>query len=316
MSLSKRKLGGLMLAVALATGCAAPGAPEPPSLELARPVRDLRAVRKGNEVHLTWSVPTETTDHHAFRRVGPTQICRNLGAPMHECSRIGEVPTTEVQINRGSRFRSGNKSPRQQAPNPQASYTDQLSPTLQTQLPTSNLVYAVSVTNSYGKSAGLSNEVQVPSAPTLRPPENLQASLSAEGVKLAWPPVQLPREPAGLRYEYRVYRQDVQSHKDSIVGELPVGEQAPMLLDTTFDWEKTYDYRVTVVTTISKLGTEQVEGEDTAPVRIVTHDVFPPTTPTGLQAVFSGPGQKAFIDLVWGANNESDIAGYNVYRHE
>jgi fibronectin type 3 domain-containing protein len=38
--------------------------------------------------------------------------------------------------------------------------------------------------------------------------------------------------------------------------------------------------------------------------------------PTGLQAVFSGPGQPPFIDLVWAPNTDADLAGYNVYRHE
>jgi fibronectin type 3 domain-containing protein len=35
-----------------------------------------------------------------------------------------------------------------------------------------------------------------------------------------------------------------------------------------------------------------------------------------LQAVFSGPGQQAFIDLSWAPNMEADLAGYNVYRQE
>ena len=55
------------------------------------------------------------------------------------------------------------------------------------------------------------------------------------------------------------------------------------------------------------LAAKQVEGDDTPPVTVVAHDVFPPATPTGLQAVFSGPGQKPFIDLVWTPNTEPDL---------
>jgi hypothetical protein len=306
------------LTVIFAIGCAAPGAPEPPSLELARPVRNLRATRKGNEVHLTWSVPVETTDHHAFRRVGATQVCRSLGSPSRECTRVAEVPTPRVETTRATRFHSENRSPTQQAPTAEASYTDQLSPDFMTQSPTSNLVYAVNVLNSYDRSAGLSNEIQVPSAPTISPPGNFRADLTQDGVKLAWSPVVASQDLAGLQYQYRVYRRDVQSGKDSVAGELPIsGKANPTLLDTGFDWERTYEYRLTVVTLVEQgNGTEQVEGDDTAPVRVVTHDVFPPATPTGLQAVFSGPGRKPFIDLVWKANAESDLAGYNVYRHE
>ena len=35
-----------------------------------------------------------------------------------------------------------------------------------------------------------------------------------------------------------------------------------------------------------------------------------------MQAVFSGPGQQAAIDLVWAPVTDMDLAGYNVYRHE
>jgi fibronectin type 3 domain-containing protein len=61
---------------------------------------------------------------------------------------------------------------------------------------------------------------------------------------------------------------------------------------------------------------QQVEGEDSPPVTVIAHDVFPPAVPTGLQAVFSGPGQKPFIDLIWAPDTEPDLAGYNLYRHE
>jgi len=32
--------------------------------------------------------------------------------------------------------------------------------------------------------------------------------------------------------------------------------------------------------------------------------------------VFSGPGQQAFIDLIWAPVSDADLDGYNVYRHE
>jgi fibronectin type 3 domain-containing protein len=35
-----------------------------------------------------------------------------------------------------------------------------------------------------------------------------------------------------------------------------------------------------------------------------------------LQAVYSGPGQQAFIDLLWSPVTDADLAGYNLYRRE
>lgn len=302
---------------AVCGGCGTPGIPEPPSLELARPARDLKATRKGSEVRLTWSVPEQTEDHHAFRHAGPTRICRIMGSPMHDCGTpVIELPPQKAATQRVSSRRRAPKS--QQPTPPQETYTDQLPASLELQSPTSNLSYAVSVLNSYGRSAGLSNQVQVPSAPTLAPPANLSAHLSPKGVELTWNAVPLPPELPGVKYEYRVYRRDVSTGHDSVAGEIPVSADAnPSFLDSGFEWEKTYDYRVTVVTVVDRPGgPEQVEGDDTSSVRVVAHDVFPPAKPTGLQAVFSGPGQKPFIDLIWAGNGETDLAGYNVYRRD
>jgi hypothetical protein len=303
--------------LAVAAGCGSPGVPEPPSLELARPVRDLKAFRKGDEVHLNWSVSTETTDHHIFRHAGAMQICRGLGQALHTCG----TPVTEQTTPTLSDSQKSGKVHNHSAgrsPNPQASYTDHLSPTLEMQSPASNLVYAVNILNSYGKSAGLSNQVRVPSAPTLPAPSGFGAKLTSQGVNLTWTPVSVPPEIPKLRYAYRIYRRDGKTGNDSIAGEVPVmGTTTPNLLDTSFVWEETYDYRATVVTFIEDPSAlEQVEGEDTSSLRIVAHDIFPPATPTGLEAAYSGPGQRPFVDLIWNASSEPDFAGYNVYRSE
>jgi len=233
---------------------------------------------------------------------------------MHDCGAfVIELPPQKAA---GQRVPSRRRPSQSQQPQPQETYTDQLSPSLELQSPTSNLSYAVSVLNSYGRSAGLSNQVQVPSAPTLAAPENLAAHLSANGVELTWNAVPSSPEIPHVKFEYRVYRRDVVTGQGAIAGELPVsGTPNPSFVDSGFEWEKTYDYRVTVLTVVDRPdGPEQVEGDDTSSVRVVAHDIFPPATPTGLQAVFSGPGQKPFIDLIWAGNSESDFAGYNVYR--
>ena len=64
------------------------------------------------------------------------------------------------------------------------------------------------------------------------------------------------------------------------------------------------------------MGANEIEGDDTPPVKVFAHDIFPPNVPGGLQAVFSGPGQQPFIDLNWAPVMQSDLTGYNIYRHE
>ena len=306
MNLAKRNLWLILVSTALLSACGSPGVPLPPSLELARPVSNLRAARKGDKVTLTWSAPTETTDQHNIRHPGKTEICRavaeinNCGAP------IAQIPQQKPQ------GKEAQASALQ-------TYTDQLPSELQLANPLRNVFYALSVHNSYGRSAGFSNQVQVPSAPTLSPPSNFNAQLSGDGVRLSWSRVQNPPQAPGLRFIYRVYRRDIAAKSEAVAGELPVADQpSPSILDQSFEWEKTYEYRVTIVTFAAESNgnEESVEGDDTPPITVVAHDVFPPATPTGLQAIFSGPGQKPFIDLIWAPNTEADLAGYNVYRRQ
>ncbi len=298
-----QRLSLCILATVLLAGCGSPGVPVPPSLELARAVSDLRAARKGDRVFLTWTVPTRTTDGHNIRHLAATQICRSIGAAMQACgTRVAKVAFQK------SKNEASDKQP--------GSYTDQLSPTLEFASPTSYFSYAVTVLNSYGRSAGLSNQVQVPAAPTLPAPSDFQAELTADGVRLSWKAISTPSL-TGLRFVVRIYRREAVSNIDSIAGEIPVTADATTaFFDRNFEWEKSYAYRANVVTFAGQENPAQVEGDDTASITVVAHDVFPPARPTGLQAVFSGPGQKPFIDLVWTPNTESDLAGYNVYRHE
>lgn len=302
------KLGLALLALLSLAACGSPGVPLPPSLELARPVSDLRAVRKGNTVYLTWSPPDATTDRHNLRHPGPTEICRAVGTAIHDCGvAVGRAPFAKppAAAKPGTKF--------------QLSYSDPLPATLLAQNPPATLTYAVSVLNSYGRSAGLSNQVQVPVVSTLPPPTDFQAQVTAEGVRLTWKLVAPPIEVPGLRFFCRVYRRASGTNGDSVAGEVAINDaSSPSLLDHGFEWEKAYDYRVTVVTVVAPGNgiEQQVEGDDTPSVTVVAHDVFPPAVPTGLQAVFSGPGQKLFIDLIWAPDTEPDLAGYNVYRHE
>lgn len=286
--------------------CGSPGVPLPPSLELTKPVTDLRAARKGDKVYLTWTAPTLTADRHNIQHPGPTEICRSIGSTMAECG----SPVSKVAPTKAPESKKPSKS--------QASFTDQLPAALQSSNPTSSITYAVSVLNSYGRSAGLSNRVQVPAVPTLAPPSDFHAELTADGVRLSWASFSSSPEIAGLRFSCRVYRREQGSNKDAVTEETPIAAgSVSTLTDHSFEWEKSYAYRATIVTYVTEVnGEQQVEGDDTPTVTIFAHDIFPPAAPTGMQAVFSGPGQKLFIDLVWTPNSESDLAGYNIYRHE
>jgi len=290
-----------VLAVLGLAACGVPGIPKPPSLNLPQPVTDLRAVRKGDRVHLAWTVPTKTTDSLNLRQHGPTQVCRSPIAAMKDCG----PPVAEV---------SAPEAPNKNDQSTIQSYADTLPVALLSDNASGEVFYAVSVLNGNGRSAGLSNVAEVPAVAAPAPPSDFRAQVAADGVLVSWK--EAPTETVGTKHFYRVYRRAEGTTADSVAGESPWGSN--LLVDHSFEWEKTYSYRATVVTVIHVKGKpdSEFESADTPAVKVFAHDVFPPAVPSGLQAVFSGVGQQPFIDLIWAPDTDADLAGYNVYRRE
>jgi hypothetical protein len=326
---SPHKFSGATVVLALAVllaGCASVQAPLPPSLELPKPPTDLRALRKGDHVYLFWSVPTQTMDRQTVRHPGPTRICRGLEALLSTCGTpVGKVaPVANVSVKKSA---VNTKV--------QASFVDTLPQELQQQNPTRMATYAVEPLNLQGRSAGMSNQVHVPLAPTPPPPTNFRAQATGDGVVLTWTCDQSQNLLPNLRYIDRIYRRTPDSGADVALADLEC--TAGRFEDRTIEWQKTYEYRITPMTVVilppgngpcprtpsqeggspnSDCIVATVEGDDSPPQKVFTNDVYPPAVPSGLQAAFSGPGQPLFIDLVWAPNTDADLAGYNVYRHE
>jgi hypothetical protein len=311
MRLLTSRLLLLMFGAAALAGCGVPGVPKPPSLNLPQPVTDLRAVRKGDSVYLGWTVPNETTDRLAVRHLGPTRICRSLESAMNECKHpVGEIPAPQLAGASSQKTKPAAKI--------QASYTDNLPQTLLGENPSAQIFYVISVLNENGRSAGISNVVHVPAVVALPPPSDFRAQVTAEGVVLSWTPIPRALKTPTLRHAYRVYRRLEGGNTDAAVGELPLDASSTQLVDHSFEWEKTYLYRATVVNEIREEGKPeaQFESDDTPSVKVFAHDLFPPAVPSGLQAAFSGVGQQPFIDLIWAPDTDADLAGYNVFRRE
>ena len=290
-----------LLAVAVLTlcGCGTPGAPQPPSLDLAKPVSDLKGTRTGDQVILTWTIPAETTDGAAFRHRGATKVCRAIDQPqMKQCA---AVTTAETQNQKT------------------ATVTNDLP--AESRGPNDYVIYAVEVENDRGRSAGLSNQVEIPAASVSKLNGNPTAQLTPDAVIVTANVT--PRNDT-VRQALELRRAEKGNPQESTVArrllELPMpGEAANIeLRDDSFAWEKTYEYRV-VLAGSAKVpnGTEVAfDAASSLPVEVVAHDVFPPAVPTGVQAVFSGPfaGQQPSIDLTWNPDSDRDLSGYFIYR--
>jgi hypothetical protein len=289
------------------TGCGVPGAPQPPSTGIPKFVGDLKAVRKGDTVTLTWTTPIETSDGELIRKPGKMLVQRALSTG-HDAE-LNFQPISEVTLEPTLKEERGE----------QASAKDSLTNILQSGSNTEYALYQVLAQNGNGKSFGLPNRVSVPLVLTLKTPEKVELATIPDGIRISWdqgvPPQKQSR--TSVQYVWRVMRRLEGANDAVMVKQLPAASGAEDFVDTTIEWEKTYQYWVTPVTLWQDGARKgEVEGDDSPAVSILAHDSFPPAPPSGVQAVYSPvQGQPSFIDITWTPNMEPDLAGYNVYRH-
>ena len=282
---------------AVCIGCASTGPPLPPSLELPKPPNDLRATsqRRSRQPgldgpfanHRPAECPIPWPRAHLSRR-------RRALDPMRSSCRRGP----QVQARHLTLQAEGKKVPQQ--------YVDLLPSALMKANPLAMATYAVEVYNRDHHGGGISNQVRVPLAPTYSPPTDLKLShrrrhsLYLGG---AWPKVHdVPK----ISHRYRVYR--------SAQNPIPPKKFSPetsrrrrrprAYVDQSFEWGKTYLYRLLVVTIVSTgfqpcpatapsgadcMGAIEIEGDDTPPIKVFANDVFPPAVPTGSRPCSPGP---------------------------
>src|SRR6201982_3873309 len=79
---------------AFVAGCASPGPPRPPSLNLPEVVKDLTAERVGDVVRLHWTTPDRTTDRLDLQGAMTAEICRVTVPvpPPPACTPITRLP--------------------------------------------------------------------------------------------------------------------------------------------------------------------------------------------------------------------------------
>jgi hypothetical protein len=286
-------------------GCGTPGAPLPPSLGIPKPVTDLKAVRKGDHVTLSWTTPEETTDGELMRKPGKMVLTRIL--PSRNEQAAGVFMTTVAVLALPPALKDSQAVP--------AVAEDSLSDLVNG--PHDFAAYKVEARSGSGKSAGDSNQVTVPLVPVPAAPLHVKGEAAPQGIVLTWDQSWPPQNKTGLtaRYAYRIFRREEGSKTAKVVNEANMSMEAMAFADTTIEWQKHYEYWITPLTFWQDGGSKgEIEGDDSPVVSVFANDAFPPAVPAGLQAVSSGMPQQPFIDLTWTPNSEADLAGYNVYR--
>jgi len=298
----------LVLAATL-VGCGVPGAPLPPSADIPRFVGDLKAVRKGDTVTLSWTTPTETSDGELIRKPGKMLVQRAV--------RTG--PTSDLQFQTIAELPLQPTLKEDRAE--QATATDTLTNLLHPGA-AGFVVYSVLAQGHNGKSFGLPNRVSVPLVPNLPPPQRISAHPVPTGVMVRWEPYGSVPTAANTQtqYAYKLMRRLQGAKEPVVVAQLNAANPTNSFIDTSIEWEKSYQYWIVPVTLWQDGNRKgEIEGDDSPVVDVLAHDSFPPANPSGVEAVFSSVPQSAappnsFIDITWTANTEPDLAGYNVYR--
>jgi len=319
---------GIVLALDATPARCAPEAQKSTLHDPLQSVQGLHAVRKSDKVTLTWSQPRySSVGASAERRyVSAARVCRDISSTPPDSNPAAKGSTTacgqpvaEVDVNKsagappmGEKF-YGVVTLR---------FMDTLPEELLSANPPQFAIYRIEMRDKQGRSAGFSSPVSVSLAPTV-PARGLHFSLDVHGVYLIWD-ADMGSHPTSVQFDYRIYRQEKGSRKRVAVSFLRAilhqrdGERWSGV-DTSIEWEKTYTYWVRPVTRVYSEGHQliaEIEGEDSAPVPVVAHDVFAPATPEGLLALASEIPKRKFVDLMWMPNAEKDLAGYNVYRRE
>ena len=292
-----------------------PGAPQPPSLDLPERVTDLSAVRTGDHVALTWTMPKRDTDKVALKGNVTVRVCRNESADQN-CS---VAASFELSGSADGTFADT-------LPGPLAQGTPRV------------ITYFVELDNRRGRSAGLSNGAQVVAGEAPAVVDGLAAEMRRDGVLLHWTPappdatlvaIRLVRHlvspPANQPVAAQSAKATIAPHTESTDQNLLVepdphgNNDRGRALDGSIEFGATYEYRVQRVARVNIDGkTLELAGALSAPVRIAAVNVFPPAVPKGLAAVatMGEAGAEPAIDLNWQPNTEADLAGYIVYRRE
>ena len=284
-------------------GCALAANPEPPTLWLPAPVKDLAATRVGVAVHLHWTMPKNTTDKVALKGDQRAHFCwestTRPGFDAKACRAAGD-----------GMF----------APDKPVDPTVQLPAELTTGAPRA-VEFFVELQNHAGKTAGPSNAAWAAAGAAPPAVTGLRLDTQAAGVVLHWAPAAAQ---AGmvLRIHRALVPQAGAPKADESKGLPPPEEQVLELdlaksdpgvaLDRDASLDHEWKYWVERVEKVSVDGHAlEIAGPPSATVTIDAKDVFPPAVPAGLTVVADTEAKA--LDLSWAPDADADIAGYVVY---
>ena len=312
-----------------AAGCASPGPPLPPSLNLPAELQagELSAARVGDEVRLSWTMPTQNTDKLLIRGRVTAVVCRDT------VSGPGGVRGTAGKARGGAavggKAQCAEVTRVTEASGAAATAVDRL-PAELAEGPERLLAYRVELENAAGRTAGPSPAVYAAAGAAPKPVQGLGAEPTKAGVVLRW-----RAAGAGNGSDWvELVRTTVSAPGGTTAtagqGGLPGAEKHPVevrlragtedaggTIDRTAELGYAYRYTAERVRAVT-VGGQRLEERSgvSGGVEVAVRDVFAPDAPKGLVAAPGFAGEKPAIELSWEPDVEPRLAGYRVYRRE
>ena len=287
-----------------AAGCATPGPPRAPSLNLPEPVRDLSAMRAGSTVTLRFTPPARTTDKLPIRAAGLRAVfCREVDAG--PCTTVGSLDLPAPSIQSGARVEP-------------PVWTEQLPENL-SQGERRSLAYRVAVFNSAGRAAESSAAAFTASGPAPAAVQSLHVEGSRYGAVLRWQPDAASSGTVSFTREVLGTASRTGEDVVRLTSDRPLNSS---LLDGTLKPETRYRYTAVRTVSVALAGRTVELQSQPAVAEFVLRETYAPAAPTDLTAAAYFDNRvdppAYMVDLVWNSPDNrpliSPLAGYRVYR--
>jgi hypothetical protein len=289
---------------ALCLGCGIQGPPRPPRVEKPEKISDLAVIQKGRILDLTFTLPLLAMDGERLTKPLEIELFRGITKPGSTPAEpdAGSAPWQSFSSADLQKLSVGGK----------IVFSTNFSDQEFNQWLGSTFTFAVrGLTRGFrgrrleGDYSNIARHVLLDVSP---PVENLHVETTENALVLSWTPPSrgLSGHALAAPSGYRVYLSLTgKPGTFKLRGETP----APTFSDPDFAFGHDYFFSVRA---LFKQDGDTAESEDCAPVPITPRDTFPPPPPSNLSALFSAGA----VQLVWTANTEADLGGYNVYRRE
>lgn len=296
-----------MAAMCLLCGCAAEGPPHPPRLQTPAQVKDLSIAQEGRALVLRFTAPSRATDGRRLTKPLTVEIFRQVmgsGAKKASGSSLParSMPFVSIRPQQLPRFEHSGA----------ITYRVDLAPSEYSRSIGWTLTFrVVTLTRGFRDHPHASDPSNAAGTELLNvspPVTNLIAHQIPHAIELTWsaPRTSLTGYPLPNLAGYRIYRGvKSQPGEQALIGKAPSASYR----DASFQFGETYVYTVAAVFTRDGYTATSAAS---APVEVTPREIFPPSPPSGLTAVYTGQS----VELIWKPEIDPHLAGYNVYRQE